>query len=52
MITINIAALKISPVRYINLCTIDDSFEAKFLKDYLSAEGIECIVTKSRRYSH
>lgn len=32
-------------MRYINVCTVDNSFDAKFIKDYLANEGIECIVT-------
>jgi hypothetical protein len=32
-------------MRYINVCTVDDPFQAKFIKDNLANEGIECIVT-------
>lgn len=32
-------------MRFINLCTVDNSYEANFIREDLAAEGIECIVT-------
>ena len=32
-------------MRYINLCTVDNSFEANFIKDNLGEERIKCILT-------
>ena len=32
-------------MRFISVCTVDDSYQAKFIKDKLSSEGIECILT-------
>ena len=32
-------------MRYINLYTVDNSYEANFIKDNLADEGIECMLT-------
>ena len=32
-------------MKYINLCTVDNSYEANFIKDNLADEGIECMLT-------
>jgi DNA-directed RNA polymerase subunit RPC12/RpoP len=32
-------------MRFINLCTVDNSFEANFIKKDLAEQGIACIVT-------
>jgi hypothetical protein len=32
-------------MRFINLCTVDNSYEANFIKNELADEGIACIVT-------
>lgn len=32
-------------MKYITLCTVDNSYEANFIKDNLADEGIVCIVT-------
>ena len=32
-------------MRFINLCTVDNSYEANFIREDLAEEGIECIIT-------
>jgi DNA-directed RNA polymerase subunit RPC12/RpoP len=32
-------------MRFINLCTVDNSYEANFIKEDLADQGIPCIVT-------
>jgi len=38
-------------MRFINLCTVDNSYEANFIKDDLADHGIPCILTNENMTS-